>query len=135
MQWIPVAFTTRAASVRLDGLEARYGMRIAKTLSGPRARAQRKAVTAESTPPESPITARRIFLRRISSSRKKATSQFAVTCGSRPGGSRSVALGSTIGSVTSASRQGKLGIEQEIRQNGGKISEQRQRRSRAVDLT
>src|SRR6185503_8856876 len=76
---------TSCAWARESGLEVRYGILTATTFSGPRAWADRNAVTAESTPPERPSTA---FLksRRSNSSRRNETSQPAVSWGSIPSG-------------------------------------------------
>ncbi len=54
----PVASITSCACSKDSGEEVLYGMRRASTFSPPRASAARKQATEESTPPETPTTAR-----------------------------------------------------------------------------
>src|SRR5258706_12284132 len=49
---------SKSACSKLSLLEVLYGILIARTLSGPSAAAARQALSAESTPPESPTTTR-----------------------------------------------------------------------------
>src|SRR3989442_4839397 len=63
---------TRRASSRLAGLESRYGSRTHRTFFGPRARQASAATAAESTPPDSPRTARAYPALRVSRRRKSS---------------------------------------------------------------
>src|SRR5580698_8044115 len=131
---MPSASITNCASARLEGCEVLYGMRIARTFCAPSARTHKYAVTAESTPPDSPITARGIPRRAISSSRKNATSQSVVSAASIPGGAGDGAGASTIGSIMAPPRQRKLFVLKQVRQDGRQVAQQRQICASQIDL-
>src|SRR5512143_4184292 len=82
---IPRASITSCACASDSGFDVLYGILIATTFDGPSALAAKYAVTAESTPPESPTTPRE-NPRSFNSSRRKDTSQSAVSAGSMSSG-------------------------------------------------
>src|SRR5213592_3172792 len=99
---IPNLSITSWAWASDSGLDVRYGIRTAITLSSPSASAARNAVSEESTPPDTPTMPRVNPRRRTTSSFKKATSHL---CTRSP----SMARGSPLRAPPPTTRTGDAG--------------------------